>query len=168
MPSLSAHFISWLWHRFSLLFPFASTLSFSLLLLNPSNVFADHLSHIRCLLSPILPTFSEHVCAGSCRCHLKTSFSLVSGYLTRGNEMNREPRPSPPLPDQVRGVFGHLGRSLGGCRVSRCPCVSLGVQGHGPEVAKGSGTYVWWQQRIPVSVTSLFKCDQGPVTMTVN
>ena len=57
---------------------------------------------------------------------------------------------------------------FGGCRVSRCPCVSLGVQGHGPEVAKGSGTYVWWQQRIPLSVTSLFKCDQGPVTMTVN
>ena len=46
-------------HRFSLLFPLASTLSFSLLLLNPSNVFADNL---RCLLSPILPTFSEHVC----------------------------------------------------------------------------------------------------------
>ena len=61
-------------------------------------------------------------------CHLKPSFSPVSGYLTRGNEMKREPRPSPPLPDQVRGLFGHLGRSLGGCRLSRCPCVSLGVQ----------------------------------------
>ena len=84
------------------------------------------------------------------------------------NEQGAPPISASSWPGE--GSLWAPGEVFGGLSAVQVPLCKPGcpVQGHGPEVAKGSGTYVWWQQRIPLSVTSLFKCDQGPVTMTVN
>ena len=82
-------------------------------------LFADHLSHKRYLLSPILPTFSEHVCAGSCRCHLKTSFSPVSGF-DGGNETDTSP-PSPLSPGPAPSCPTEGGLLEARCCKTWCP-----------------------------------------------
>ena len=99
-------------------------------------------------LSLFLTTFSEHVCESSCRWHLKTSFSLVSGF--DSNEMDTLPRPPlpsitlPPLPVHLRGSLGHPTQAR--CCKTGCPGTP------GPDVTKlCARKRLRWQQRIPLT-----------------